>query len=213
MLYKKGAEANLYLETWFGKEVIRKHRYQKTYRNSKLDYYLRKFRTVNEAKLLLESRKIGVPTPFIYSIDLKDTSLYLEFIKGEQVKKVLYNLPNMIEICELIGKNIGILHNNNIIHGDLTTSNMILTQSNILYFIDFGLGSFSPSIEDKGVDLHLMQKAFESTHYKYAEKCFNAVLSGYKKIINSDVFKNILLKLDEISMRGRYFDRSEANEE
>ena len=208
MLYKKGAEANLYLEDWYNKKIIRKHRYKKLYRNNKLDFQLRKYRTFHEAKLLLESRKIGVPTPIIFLIDIKNTTINMEFIPGKQIKKVLMKLPNKVEICNEIGKQIGILHSHNVIHGDLTTSNMILTKTSKIFFIDFGLGSFSTSIEDIGVDLHLIKKALESTHYNIAEICFDAILSGYKQKIGEDLFSKIKLKLEEIETRGRYFDRS-----
>jgi len=207
MLFKKGAEANIYLEEWYGKKIIRKHRYQKLYRNEELDFKLRKYRTAHESKLLFESRKIGVPTPFIYLIDLKNTTIYMEYIEGKQVKKVLDILDNKYEICKIIGEKIGLLHSNNIIHGDLTTSNIILTKTNKICFIDFGLGSFSNSLEDKGVDLHLMKKALESTHYKIADKCFESILIGYGKIVGNNLKEELKAKINEIESRGRYFNR------
>ncbi|MHA1268853.1 MAG: KEOPS complex kinase/ATPase Bud32 [Candidatus Helarchaeota archaeon] len=207
MLFKKGAEANLYLEEWYGKKIIIKRRYRKLYRIEELDFQLRKIRTFHESKLLLESRKIGVPTPFIYLIDVKNTSIYMDFIEGDQIKKVLNSLENKIEVCQIIGEKIGLLHSHNIIHGDLTTSNIILTKSGMIYFIDFGLGSFSNSIEDKGVDLHLIKKALESTHYKIAENCFNALLLGYEKATGKEFLNDIKVKLVEIENRGRYIIR------
>lgn len=208
MLYKKGAEANLYLEEWYGKKIIKKHRYKKLYRNNQLDFQLRKQRTFQEAKLMLESRKIGVPTPFIYLIDVKNTNIYMDFVEGQQIKRILDKISNRYVICEEIGRKIATLHTNNIIHGDLTTSNLIMSESKKIFFIDFGLGGYSTSIEDKGVDLHLMDRCLKSTHYIYAKKCFSSVLVGYEYVAGSEFAENIKLKLEEIDQRGRYFDRT-----
>jgi Kae1-associated kinase Bud32 len=208
MLYKKGAEANLYLEEWYGKKIIKKHRYKKLYRNNLLDFQLRKQRTFQEAKLMLNSRKIGVPTPFIYLIDVKNTNIYMDFIEGKQIKRILDKIPNRDKICEEIGRKIATLHVKNIIHGDLTTSNLIISESKKIFFIDFGLGGYSTSIEDKGVDLHLMDRCLKSTHYIHAKKCFNSVLVGYEYIAGSEFAEKIKLKLEEIDQRGRYFDRT-----
>src|SRR3989344_338537 len=83
------------------------------------------------------------------------------------------------KICRQIGQEISKLHEQNIIHGDLTTSNMIYYKDKI-YFIDFGLSFFSHKIEDKAVDLHLLKKALQSKHYKHFESTFKTILSSYK---------------------------------
>jgi TP53 regulating kinase-like protein len=98
-----------------------------------------------------------------------------------------------------LGENIAVLHQNDIIHGDLTTSNMIL-KNNKIYFIDFGLGFQSARIEDKAVDLHLLRQALESKHFKHWQTLFDAVLLGYKKLGNEAV----LLQLKKVESRGRY---------
>ncbi|MAG50631.1 Kae1-associated kinase Bud32, partial [archaeon] len=104
------------------------------------------------------------------------------------------------KICEKIGKNISILHDNDIVHGDLTTSNMILKKDKV-YFIDFGLGFISDKTEDKAVDLHLLKKALMTKHYRIFEKSFENVLKGYKE--NKD-FKEVLNRLEKVESRGRY---------
>jgi TP53 regulating kinase-like protein len=88
---------------------------------------------------------------------------------------------------------------------------MILTPSGKVFFIDFGLGEFSPSIEDEGVDLHLMRRALESTHYRYSVECFDAITKGYKAGIGGDLADSVLKRVREIETRGRYFKR-EAND-
>jgi TP53 regulating kinase-like protein len=130
----------------------------------------------------------------------------MEFIAGKQVKQVLNELEHeeRLLLCQYIGELIGQLHNHGIIHGDLTTSNMILTPYEKVVFVDFGLGEYSTELEIQGVDLHLMKRAFQSTHYRYAEECFNVMMNGYEKIVGKKTMENVLEKIKEIEKRGRY---------
>ena len=206
MLIKKGAEANLYLENWHGKKVIIKERIPKKYRLPVLDERIRTYRTVHEPQLMHEAKKAGVPTPTIYMVDLAKKSIIMEYVEGKQVKRILNQLSakERIELCRKIGILIGRLHKNGIIHGDLTTSNMILTSNGKIYFVDFGLGEFSKELEARGVDLHLMKRALQSTHYLFAEESFNAVLEGYAEAVGEVEAKKVLEKIREIELRGRY---------
>jgi len=130
----------------------------------------------------------------------------MEFVEGKQVKQVLDHLSpeERHRLCCHIGELIGCLHNHGVIHGDLTTSNMILTPHGKVVFVDFGLSERSMELEAKGVDLHLMKRALQSTHYKYAKDCFEAVMEGYTEIMGDDETKNVLEKIREIEKRGRY---------
>ncbi|MEM2091709.1 MAG: O-sialoglycoprotein endopeptidase, partial [Candidatus Bathyarchaeia archaeon] len=85
-----------------------------------------------------------------------------------------------------------------------TTSNMILTPSGRIVFVDFGLSEQSVDLEARGVDLHLMRRALASTHYKYADECFNAVIDGYREIMGDEITKDVINKIREIERRGRY---------
>ena len=105
------------------------------------------------------------------------------------------------KLCEKIGTSIACLHNNDIIHGDITTSN-ILIDSEKITFIDFGLGEKNSEVESKGVDLHVLMEAIESTHSQYSQ-CFKYVLDGYKKEYKKNA-KTVISKIDEIVKRGRY---------
>ena len=147
-----GAEAYLYKELWHGKQIIRKFRKPKNYRIQALDQQIRQFRTIHEAKLLNEARKSGIPTPIIYEVDIPNTTIIMEFIEGKRIKDLFIESDNSEKVCMTIGKWIGLLHKNGIVHGDLTTSNMIISNEGKLYFIDFGLGDFTRSIEAFGVD-------------------------------------------------------------
>lgn len=208
MLIKKGAEANLYLEEWHGKKVIMKKRLPKAYRLPQLDSAVRTQRTLHEPVLIHRAKEAGVPTPTIYMIDLAESNIIMEYVEGKQIKKILNTLPmkEKLRLCHHIGTMIGRLHKHGIIHGDLTTSNMILTSYGKIYFVDFGLGEFSEELEIRGVDLHLMKRALQSTHHKYAKECFEAVTKGYAETAGKEVASKVLEKIQEIERRGRYIE-------
>jgi len=190
----QGAEAKLFLT---GNKII-KDRFKKDYRIKEIDEKLRKSRTRREAKIFDKLSVINFPAPKLIESDDKE-KIVMEFIKGPKVRDILEK-SDYKKLSEEIGKKIATLHNNNIIHGDLTTSNMIL--SNEIYFIDFGLSFFSHKIEDKAVDLHLLKQALESKHYKIWEECFKSALESYKKEAKDSA--TILNRLEIVEGRGRY---------
>jgi len=206
VLIKKGAEANLYLEDWHGRKVIMKRRLSKKYRVSKLDEEIRFYRTIHEPQHIHKAKEAGVPTPTIFMVDTAETTITMEFIEGKQVKQILDDLPSeeRQHLCRHIGGLIGRLHNHGIIHSDLTTSNMIRTPQGKVVFVDFGLSELSKELEARGVDLHLMKRAFQSTHFKHAEECFDAVIDGYTQVVGGNVAKEVSDKIGEIERRGRY---------
>jgi len=122
----------------------------------------------------------------------------MQYINGKKLSEHLEKLDYK-KICKQIGENLTKLHDQDIIHGDLTTSNMIY-QDNKLYFIDFGLGFHSYKIEDKAVDLHLLQQALNAKHYTIADECFKIILKNYK----TDRYKEIIERISIIESRGRY---------
>jgi len=193
-LIAQGAEAKLFLEN---KKII-KNRFRKTYRIKEIDDRLRKARTKREAKILDKLKTINFPAPELISSNEKDT-LKIKYIKGKLLKNEL-NSKNCIKLSKEIGEKIAILHNNNIIHHDLTTSNMIFNKE--IYFIDFGLSFFSTKIEDRAVDLHLLKEALESKHSKIWEKSYNAALGSYAKKAKDG--RQVIKRLEVVEKRGRY---------
>lgn len=191
MLIGKGAEAELYLE----KGVVIKKRIKKNYRIAEIDIPLRKTRTRRESTILKKMPK-EILSPEFINMDDKNMEIKMSFIKGEKVRDIL---DTNLNLCEEIGEKIAIMHNSGIIHGDLTTSNMIFNKH--VYFIDFGLSYFSEKVEDKAVDLHLIKQALESKHYKVFKKAFFLVLNGYKK--KSKNFNEILKRFEKVESRGR----------
>jgi len=215
LLIKKGAEANLYLADWHGKKVVMKKRSPKKYRPSKLDKQVRVYRTIHEPQLMHEAKKGGVPTPTIFLVDLANTTIIMEFIEGKQLKQLLGEATEeeRQSLCLKIGELIGRLHKYGIIHGDLTTSNMILNPDDKIFFVDFGLGEKTMQLEPKGVDLHLMKRALQSTHFRFAEDCFEEVIKGYSKVLGVKNVRDILDKIKEIERRGRYIAERKAKSE
>ena len=91
-LIAKGAEASLFLEDWFGYQVVRKHRIQKLYRIPQLDLKIRSERTIREARSLSSARRAGVATPIVFQVNPDTATIHMEFIGGPRVKEQLPSL-------------------------------------------------------------------------------------------------------------------------
>jgi Kae1-associated kinase Bud32 len=208
-LIYKGAEAEIYLENWQGHLAIRKSRVIKPYRIAVLDEAIRRSRTSHEAAMMQEVRKLGVPVPVLQHVDPESWTLIMEYIDGPTLKGELYTLPmkEKRSRCSHLGEMIGVMHEGGAVHGDLTISN-VLSQNGKLFMIDFGLGDFSDQIEDRGVDLVLLNRAIKSTHYAFHIPLFKAFLNGYSKVVSRRNGVETLRKMREIERRGRYFDRA-----
>ena len=208
-LLKVGAEANLYLGEFMGYKVIVKQRSRKEYRDPELDQEIRKKRTITEARIINQVRKLGIKAPAILLVNPKTSTIILEYVEGTLLKEYLTKTPSSKNIPQILGKvgeYIGILHSNRIIHGDLTTSNIILYEDKTPVLIDFGLSYWSDDIEDHGTDLHLMLRSLESTHPLQAKEYFNYIVEGYKKIRGEETTKQVIDKIREIRLRGRYIE-------
>jgi len=199
----QGAEAKICVSKYMNFDVVKKRRIKKGYRIKQIDNSLISTRTKEETKLMTEARQAGVSIPIIYDVDLQNGIITMEYLKGKRIKDILNFIDEKerMYICKKIGESIAKFHNNNIIHGDITTSNMILLDDKI-HFFDFGLGEINSEVEAKGVDLHVLMEAIESTHSKYSN-CFKYVLEGYKKELKQDA-NQIIKKIQDIVKRGRY---------
>jgi len=206
-LVAKGAEANIYSDHYLDEEVLLKKRVAKGYRIREIDAYLRRRRTKNEAKLLGEAKRCGVVTPLVYDVDLEESTITMEKVTGTEVKEIFsgensVDISTIRSISRIIGENVALLHDCGIIHGDLTTSNLILREDeDSVVFIDFGLGKISDLVEDKGVDLLVFKKAINGIHHGISQECFDSIIEGYS---GARDYKEIVAKIDEIEGRGRY---------
>jgi TP53 regulating kinase-like protein len=196
-IIKRGAEADVYLIPWYKNIAISKLRNPKKYRNITLDNLIRVRRTIHEANMLNDVKTTGIKTPFIYFLDPKRAQIIMEYIDGENVKDILSP-----EIGFEMGKYVSILHNKNIIHGDLTTSNFI-KRKNDLYLIDFGLSFYSERIEDMATDIRIIKEILSSAHIQIFDETYERFLEGYALISNNN-FNRVLKVVKDIEKRGRY---------
>lgn len=200
-IIQQGAEAVVYLD--ISKGIITKSRIKKSYRNPMLDEKIRKLRTKSEMKLLEKASEIiPVPKPVV-SYDTKDFQIKMPYVQGKKLSDWLDKFPlsKQKQICEKIGESVSMLHKNEIIHGDLTTSNMILVKSGKIFFIDFGLGFISNKVEDQAVDIHLFKEALEARHFRNWKVLFAEFLRGYKKYAKHS---KVAERMKVIEKRGRY---------
>lgn len=186
----RGAEAILFED----KGRIIKHRLKKPYRIKELDEELRRQRTRREANLL---KKLTIPHPELIKTDDKE-KIVMEKVRGVKLRDVLDKQPIL---AKRVGELVAHMHNNHIIHGDLTTSNMLLVNKKDIVFLDFGLSFHSHKIEDKAVDIHLFKQALESKHHVVEGFAMAAFKEGYKK---ARQHKEILKRLEKVEKRGRY---------
>ncbi|KAI9227352.1 MAG: kinase-like domain-containing protein [Piptocephalis tieghemiana] len=203
-LLQQGAEAKVHTLTFYGRPAIAKQRFNKAYRHPVLDKKLTNRRLVQEARLLLKCLKANVPVPAIWWVDTDDLTLYMERIDGPSLRDRLLLGPEISyhDLAQKLGEALSRMHDANVIHGDLTTSNILCQKSASVspVIIDFGLGFISTLPEDKAVDLYVLERAFISTH-PGTDDLFQEILTVYGKMSTSA--KAVLHRLEEVRMRGR----------
>ena len=200
-----GAESILFKIKQGEEFYILKHRPKKTYLLDTIDTILRCLRTNRECKMLAVARKLGVPPPAVYAIDRENNTLLIDYIEGNNLKEIVdrISINDLQKMCYEFGILIALLHKGNVIHGDPTTSNVIVDNKSKLWLVDFGLSEMNATIEMKGVDLHLIRRAFETTHWNLQEIMLEKTLEGYTNKMGNAT-KSILERMSEIRERGRY---------
>ncbi|SCV02473.1 LAME_0H01310g1_1 [Lachancea meyersii CBS 8951] len=208
-------------------KYILKYRPPKKYRHPSIDKALTKHRTLSESRILAKLSQIsGLHVPKLIACDVYNGCIWIEFL-GEELPNGsgFSSLKNYLWMCVLdpyskmvedtlvkVGYQIGLLHWNDYCHGDLTTSNVVLQNSGTHwepYLIDFGLGSASTLVEDKGVDLYVLERAVNSTHSRYAEKYSQWLMQGYKEVYEKqskkgqNKLRDVLKRFEEVRLRGR----------
>jgi len=199
-LITRGAEAEVWKGRWRDRDIILKKRVKKGYRHPELDKKIREMRVRKEGRLINKARKLGVPVPMIYDLNIEKTQLVIQYFPG---KRVMDCIEEGIEVdLKTIGKYIGRLHDARISHGDLTTSNILYDDEKDDYcFIDFSLGEKESSDEYLGVDLHLLREALVSVHDEPLD-LFEKALLGHAK--TCDEHEKIKSWVDKLESRGRY---------
>src|SRR5207245_8781083 len=189
---KIGAEADIYVTTWNGRKSILKIRKSKDYRNELLDNRIRRLRTTREENMISEVKSFGISTPLVYFVDQKKCEIFLQYVPGKLVR----DLPNgtIIKACKKIGRIVGTLHKNGIMHGDLTTSNFILTREGLI-IIDFGLAQKTEKVEDQAIDLRLFKEVLNNAHIHIDDKTWESFLNGYEKIVGTQRKDRVISKI------------------
>ena len=213
-LVTQGAEGRVYVADWLGHSVIIKQRFPKKYRHADLDTHITQERMKAEARALTRCRSLGIKTPAVYDVNFDKREIVLENIaKSITIRNYIYaavdrglsmDSGEMLNLAEKIGKILAKMHSNHIIHGDLTTSNMLLVQpyeSSEVILIDFGLSSVEERPEDKAVDLYVLERAILSTHPN-TQAFVSCCLTTYKEA-GGNAAKDVIKRLDGVRVRGR----------
>ncbi|MDP2666851.1 MAG: KEOPS complex kinase/ATPase Bud32 [Candidatus Diapherotrites archaeon] len=203
-----GAEAVLEKVTLGSLVLIRKTRVPKGYRHPDLDARLRGERLGREARLMHAAKTHGVLTPLVYLIDVRKSAIYMTFIPGERLKHFLlkkHPASQKTAYCAQFGRMIATLHTHGMVHGDLTTSNVMVpfpskTKPGNLVMIDFGLAFHSRKIEDLAVDLVNLKKTFSATHSTFPEG-WTAIQQAY---VDHGGKKAVLDQMEAVEKRIRY---------
>ena len=193
---------------YLGRDAILKTRFSK----SDLDKQIAKERTKSEARSLIRCLEMRLPVPVLHDADLENCILTIEYINesvtvrnylDEALNSETFNSENILSLAKRIGHTIGRLHENHIIHGDLTSSNMLITkpyEKSKIILIDFDMSSEDSRSKPKADDLYVLEKDIFSTHPN-SEGFVESILSEYAKNTNQDS-KAVIQKLDEVRQRG-----------
>ncbi|KAI3438592.1 hypothetical protein D9Q98_001016 [Chlorella vulgaris] len=205
-LHSQGAEARVWEGSLQARPVIVKQRFSKQYRHPVLDAKLTVSRLKQEVRSMMRARKLGVRTPVPFLVDHDASCIYMERIEGHSVKTLLHERSlqesDLEALLVAIGRTVAKLHDGGLVHGDLTTSNMMRRQADQdLVLIDFGLSYNSIIPEDKAVDLYVLERAFSSAHAEAGAAMFERTLEAYRRA--SKQWSATLNRFAEVRMRGR----------
>lgn len=200
-----GAEAVILKSKFLGENSVIKLRIPKGYRRNEVDSLIRRRRTQVEANLMNRVKELGVRTPIVYYLDLEKCLLVLEYIKGILLREYLkLNPESWRKIAIEMGSAIGRMHEEDIVHGDLTTSNVFYSNSKLIFF-DFGLGEFSKEVESKAVDIELLNRVFHSSHPEIHKRFMKVFLKSYIEAYRGG--REVIDRFKKIRLMGRYVER------
>ena len=174
----RGAEAVVESGRWFGSPAVRKVRVPKPYRHPALDATLGRARLISELRILQRARLEGLPVPGLLDADLSRSTIVMEHLEGIPLAR-----PPRIEggtdaLLEAVGALIRRLHRMGVVHGDLSTSNLLVDADERVSLLDFGLASTEFDVERYGIDLHVLDEVLEATHPE-VEDAIDRVVDGY----------------------------------
>ena len=160
-----------------------------------------------EARALLRARRLGVRAPALLFVDTEASTLYLQKVEGRTLKDVLRGgVPpaRAAALATAVGAAVAALHDGGLVHGDLTTSNLIVPDDDggAIVVIDFGLATHTTLAEDRAVDLYVLERALAAAHAgDDADALFDAVKAAYRH--HARCWCAVLNKFAEVRLRGR----------
>jgi TP53 regulating kinase and related kinases len=204
LLYR-GAEADVIKAPWYGETAVYKLRKPLPYRLEALDKEIRRQRTIREAEMIGRAKAAGVNAPRLFFVDPPGATIVMEYIMGDRMKDLVPKLSDrdVGEMFEALGGDVARLHRAGIMHGDLTTAN-IVKRGRDLVFLDFGLSVHSSRVEDHAVDLRLIKETIVGAHSAVASVAVDSLLSGYARVAGERRAKAVIKQLRSIERRGRY---------
>jgi len=214
----EGAEAIVTSGFWFGKPAVKKFRRARTWRHPELDFRLTKSRLTSEARTLLKLQQLAFPCPSIYHLNLNNATLYMERIEGTPLVKNL-NSEITLDLSEKIFLELGTvlrqLHLCGITHGDLTTTNILLSPDEKIILIDYGLSQSTFEVESYGLDFHVLYECLQATHPNFPN-AMQQILESYLNYTDSNpeefaggkipTSKEVISRFEQIKGRVRYHD-------
>ncbi len=205
MLLYRGAEADILMGRWQGMRAIYKVRKPLAYRLPVLDDAIRRQRTLREAEMIRQAKQAGVPSPYIYDVDVPRSTLVMEYVEGERLKDEAASMgeDEARQVFREFGTDVARLHSAGIVHGDLTTANVV-RRKGALVFIDFGLSFRTTRLEDQAVDLRLIKETLVGAHPAVSKLALEALLKGYSEVAGATRSRAVQRQLRGIERRGRY---------
>lgn len=205
--FHRGAEADLLLARIDQWETVIKRRAKKKYRNELLDDTIRHDRTFSEADAIHQAKAAGAKVPSIIGMEPETNSILMTRVEGTVLRDRLdgMNRPDANRLFRSLGSQVGLLHSGGIVHGDLTTSNVVVAKSGPPFIVDFGMARRSVDVEDRGIDLHLLQRSIATSHSRNVSMLIRALANGYAETAGVKVRNSTWEKAREIARRGRYF--------
>ena len=204
LLYR-GAEADVLLGKWQGLDAVFKIRKPLTYRLKALDDSIRRQRTLREADMIRAAKTAGAESPFMFAVDVPLATIVMEYVRGERLRDLVGGMgkPEAREAFKKFGREVGKLHLAGIMHGDLTTANVVMRRGRPV-LIDFGLATRSTRLEDHAVDLRLIKETLAGAHPSLAPEALASFNGGYSGTVGPARSREVLKQLQSIERRGRY---------
>jgi TP53 regulating kinase-like protein len=205
VLLYRGAEADIIRGRWQRLDAVYKVRKPLAYRLPVLDDAIRRQRTIREAEMIHQAKVAGVPSPYLYSVDVRGSTLIMEYVEGERLRDRVGSMgeEELRLAFREFGRDAARLHSAGMVHGDLTTANVV-TRGRGLVFIDFGLSFRTARLEDQAVDLRLIKETLVGAHPGISRAALDELFRGYAEVAGGAKFRAVHRQLRSIERRGRY---------